>query len=189
MGLDKASKMPCKADNDGNLYITINKYVRGFAITVIAVSVVVLIFMPMYIEDTGNTAIVLFVMAIINIIWTTRLLLLKYTLTDNHLARKAFTKKIFAYDELKELSKTNSMYIVSKPHTGELTLRITNKVKLSYWIFYGSCDFAARMENKMGVRIEKKDETSSDKLKQLLLFFIPMVILGVILFLLSNAPS
>ena len=46
--MQRTSQMPCKTDAWGNPYISVNKYVRGFAIGAIALSVLVLILMPMY---------------------------------------------------------------------------------------------------------------------------------------------
>jgi len=76
------------------------------------------------------------------------------------------------------------MYIAFRSPDNEPVLYITSRVKISFWIFCGSQDFAKRLEDKIGVVFEQKDKPAADKLK--LLWFIPLIILGIALFWLNR---
>jgi len=69
--------------------------VRGFAIVIISLAALVFILMPMYMEDSPQAAIVLFVIAAGLAVFGFWFLLLKYTLTDSGLAYRAFATKTF----------------------------------------------------------------------------------------------
>ncbi|MCL2437022.1 MAG: hypothetical protein FWD00_03175 [Clostridiales bacterium] len=181
--MEKASLEPCKTDRQGNPTIAVNKYVRGFAIAVIVVSmlILILIFMPGYMEDS-LIMLVLSIIAVFTIMFCLRLLLFKYTLSDDGLVYRSFTKQKFGYAEIKEMSKISLTRISTKSHTDELTLQIMGNIKIPYWIFAGSDEFVQKLEKKIGVKFKQQEESSADKLKQFLRVFIPLIILGVILY-------
>jgi len=184
--MEKASLEPCKTDRQGNPTITVNKYVRGFAIVTLAISILILILIfmpvsPVYMEDSV-IMLMLSLIAVFTIMFCLRLLLFKYTLSDDGLVYRSFTKQKFGYAELKEMSKINLTRIATKSHTDELTLQIMGNIKIPYWIFAGSDEFVQKLEKKIGVKFKRQEESSADKLKTFLRVFIPLIILGVILY-------
>lgn len=162
-GLKKVIGERYKKDKEGNPYITVRGSFRIIAFLGIVFSVLCLagvyITPAIYEEEEMRGPTFLFLTAgLLFFLISLRVLFLKFTLTGRGLVyRGLFRKKHFTYDELRAMIKDGLAHradVPVKSRSGivgyDRVTFITNEIKISRMMFYGSDGFVKVLQHKIG---------------------------------------
>lgn len=176
----EASK-PCRTDKEGSSYISANNVVRGFTAITIGLSILIFSLMPYYAQESPETAVVLFVIAVIDLCASLRILMTRYTLTGKGIVCKAFTERLLTYDGIIEAAGDDPPYI-NNQYNAVFYAGNRRKVKIALEFFYGSASLIRQLEKETGLKFEEKEAAEKPNPIPLLL----LLALGIVLFYLKN---
>lgn len=179
--LEEEASKPCKTDKDGFSYICANKLIKGAMVAILTISILVLLFMPYYLEESLELALLLLVTAIFLLFFSLRSLLTRYTLTDTGLIYKTFTSRYIAYNELKEAARHNPPYIDKLMNKAVFFAAYDREIKIMLDYFYGSYSLIQQLEKEIGMQLRQKNTT--EKSRNIRLILVLLIWLIIVFFL------